>query len=434
MARRRLSDDEAKKLGIPVKKKLTSQGNANPRYDLNDQQLEKLNELRGVANLSTSDTQSNSYANDKELVEKPRLSAIHPDGRLMDIDEYCDYWGLPREDVTSYKLVSHTGDGFYNIVFKEEFIGDAALKLDFSAIVKSVEVPVLPTGEIKNNEWDFDKLVLTDIHVGMDPNPENKSLYGGKWDREELLKRADIVVNHVIDNQKSDVLVVDQLGDLMDGWDGFTVKKSHKLPQNMTNQQASEAAIAFLMRVIDGLVPQYMKIHVNNAVNSNHGGDFDAIICDFFKEIAEYRYSNVKVHNHQKFISHYVIKDWPMMICHGKDDGQMKFGMGTILTPQHVEKIKYYIDEHKLHTYKHKPEFHKGDTHMKLYDEGACDHFGWYNHPAFSPPSGYVQVNFKKSLQGFDLISYREDGQKAYAPYIFPFESKREDEILILEE
>lgn len=47
------------------------------------------------------------------------LSALKDDGTLMNIEEYCEYYNIPLEDVRSYKLVTHTGKGaYYNISSK----------------------------------------------------------------------------------------------------------------------------------------------------------------------------------------------------------------------------------------------------------------------------------------------------------------------------
>tara|TARA_R110001606_G_scaffold127073_1_gene261106 strand:- start:2493 stop:3758 length:1266 start_codon:yes stop_codon:yes gene_type:complete len=47
------------------------------------------------------------------------LSAWDDDGTIMDIDRYCQHHGLPREDITSYKLIAHTKTPFWNVVFRE---------------------------------------------------------------------------------------------------------------------------------------------------------------------------------------------------------------------------------------------------------------------------------------------------------------------------
>jgi len=43
------------------------------------------------------------------------MSARFKDGSLMTIDEYCDYYGIDRASVKSFKLVTHTAVPYYNI-------------------------------------------------------------------------------------------------------------------------------------------------------------------------------------------------------------------------------------------------------------------------------------------------------------------------------
>ena len=61
-------------------------------------------------------------------------------------------------------------------------------------------------------------------------------------DEEELFNRLQETCLFVEQNIKSDTLIIDDLGDFMDGWDGETTRKGHKLPQNMDNQKAFDVA------------------------------------------------------------------------------------------------------------------------------------------------------------------------------------------------
>ena len=55
-------------------------------------------------------TETNQYK--KELT----LSALKEDGTIMGIQEYCEHYKIPYEQVKTYKLVTHTGKGaYYNI-------------------------------------------------------------------------------------------------------------------------------------------------------------------------------------------------------------------------------------------------------------------------------------------------------------------------------
>lgn len=108
----RLTDEKAKELGLELKPH--DKGRNTARYSIEDiQTLE-----------DKQDTKPNDYKKETFV-----LSAWSEKGKMMNIDEYCTTYNLPKEDITSYKLVSHTGTPYYNIVFKEN-INDSEYDLD----------------------------------------------------------------------------------------------------------------------------------------------------------------------------------------------------------------------------------------------------------------------------------------------------------------
>ena len=260
---------------------------------------------KGVKPLKTktkSTTKSNNYAPKKFV-----LSAWNKKGYMMDIDEYCAHYTLPRADITSYKLVSHTGTPFYNIVFKENIELEKTLTYEFieSAVLKNAKPVKQKTYKVIATNY-FDRAVYTDVHVGMTPNKTGHSLYGGEWNKEVLFKRLDIFISEIIARKKGNVLIIDDLGDLFDGWNGQTVRKGHDLPQNMDNSQAFEVALAFKVKMVDALVDHYHELIINNICEDNHAGEFGYILNYAFKKLIEVKHSKkVKVTNHRKFINHY---------------------------------------------------------------------------------------------------------------------------------
>ena len=128
--RKRLSAKQAEKLGFKIKEK--EPNGRNPRYMVT---AEQISQLGNAKNEVTSSTSANDYK--EPLV----LSAWSDKGRMMSIEEYCEHYNLPRKDITSYKLVSHTGTPYYNIVFKEQINEDdfdykKALKQAFKDLKK----------------------------------------------------------------------------------------------------------------------------------------------------------------------------------------------------------------------------------------------------------------------------------------------------------
>lgn len=65
------------------------------------------------------------------------LSAVRPDGSIMNISEYCEFYKIPIDHVRTYKLVTHTGKGAYYNIASNQMVG--------------------------NNMEDFHKKILEDI-------------------------------------------------------------------------------------------------------------------------------------------------------------------------------------------------------------------------------------------------------------------------------
>jgi hypothetical protein len=336
------------------------------------------------------------------------LSAWHPETKkVMDIEDFCTYHNLPYKSIKSYKLVSHTGTPYYNVAFKQE---ELFTEVDFDLIieeavkrnVKPLPICNTPSGESKV----FNKVVISDIHIGMNPNPSDSSLYGGKWDRDELMSRADDLVLKTINNQTSDILIIEDLGDLADGWDGLTTRGGHKLPQNMTNKEVFDVGVDFKMRILNGLVKNFASITCHNITCDNHSGDFGYIINSGFKNIAEARFPNVEVNNHEKFLSHYFMGNHCFVITHGKDDKHMKFGFKIHLDAKQIEKIENYIRHHNIYNQCKYVHVCKGDSHQALFDMCSSDSWNYFNYPSFAPSSGWIQGNFSKGRSGFTWEEY----------------------------
>lgn len=289
-------------------------------------------------------------------------------------------------------------------------------EIDFTNIFKDKVEPV----SITYNDFYplslFDRLVYTDVHIGMEVNQNGYSLYDGAWNEAEVEKRLEIMVNHTLINQQSDVLHIHELGDFMDGFNSVTTRGGHELPQNMDNQKAFDVGLQFKIRMIDALIKNYKEIVCTNICNDNHAGSFGYIVNSAFKSFIELKYENVKVINQRKFIDHYIVENRCFILTHGKDDKNMRFGFKPHLDPAQIEKIKNYIDEYKLHNYT--IEFSKGDSHQLLLDFTSSSAFEYQNFGAFSPPSDWVKTNFKNTNSSFIVFNYYEN-QKSINPIIF---------------
>lgn len=357
------------------------------------------------------------------------LSALKEDGKIMSIDEYCVYYQIPKEQVKTYKLVTHSSKGaYYNIASRdvsaiEDLIEGVSIEdtlLDIITRISTPEKSLYKVNEKLQKDY-FDRLVFTDVHINLDPNGDGNPLYGGIYDKEEILIRMETMVQHTIDNQLSDCLYIDELGDYMDGLNGKTTRASgHTLPQLTNDKDAFDLGVEFKVKMIKRLLPFYKKIVCNNITNDNHSGDFSYFVNTAVKNLVEALYpEQVEYNVINKFFHHYSVNQHTMVLTHGKDTKDMKHGMKPILDANAKNKIDQYCKHHGLYNGKF-IEFSKGDSHQAIFDESTSQDFNYFSYPAFSPPSAWVQTNFGLSRSGFRFYNiHREKDQKITHPYYF---------------
>jgi hypothetical protein len=346
----------------------------------------------------------------KRYLTKARSTGIEDNAEEMNLDHKDVKHGWIKTKNASYF--------FKNPEFTEtEFDLD---NIDWGAILEPLNIQIKPPVKWSDElTGKFDRVVYTDTHIGMTPNENGFSLYGGKWDESELMKRLNQMVQFILDNQNSNTLVLDDLGDLMDGWNAHTVRRQHPLPQNMDDQKAFDVALSFKVGMIDMLSDHYCDIIVHNVCNDNHSGAFGYVVNSAFKKICELKHENVIVDNYRKFINHYNIDRNVFILTHGKDDKHLKFGFKPKLDPQQEAKIKNYIDENFLRTQYNVIEFSKGDSHQFLLDFSSSDSFNYFSFPAFSPSSEWVQTNFQKGISGLVMFNYFDTKNFSIKPLLF---------------
>jgi hypothetical protein len=328
----------------------------------------------------------------------PIVFSAATEGRIMSMDEYCTFYNLPREDVARYKLVTHTAIPFYNTEFREKTLSPTVDVSEFEQIITQYIKPEKITTSI-NGSYEFQRLVFTDVHIGMDPSG-TRTMFDHKWHIQEQDEAFNSMARDVIANGGRH-LFIDDLGDYMDGWNATTTRGGHDLPQNMDNRQAFKQGLKLKRFLADVLAPHFESITFHNVCNDNHSSDYGFTVNEAFKQITETQHSHIKVNNLERFMSHYFIGDRAFVLCHGKDEKEMKFGLRVQTTDKIVNKIEEYVRVNELHKKATHVEFSKGDSHQALLDMGSSDVFNYFNYPALSPSSNYVGVNFKKGRRGY---------------------------------
>ena len=341
---KRLKDNEADLLGLDLKPKDSE--NRLARYTISDEEFQRVKVLREI--------KSTKFKEVKRTFDKSGniISKVHKreSKELIDVP-----------DNHQIKRVStNVSTGQQWVITEPKKIEKQVEDFDFEGIIQKHIKPieVLEYPKVFGN--DFDMLTYTDVHIGMDTDVDNNTMYVG-----------------------------------------------HPLPQNMTNEEAFDCALEFKMKQADGFVGHYDRIVFNNVCNDNHAGFFGYFVNKSFKDIINIKYPQIEVNNYRQFISHYFIEDICFIITHGKDDKALKFGFKPVLDTKGIEKIDQYCKRNGIYKTAKRIIFKKGDSHQCLFDMCTSDDFDYYNYPALSPSSQWVQTNFKKGRRGFVLEGFK---------------------------
>jgi hypothetical protein len=331
------------------------------------------------------------------------------------IKDKSNEMGLNENDVKHGWIKTKDASLFFA---NPSFNAGKELDLDFSKLLENA--PKINTEKVKKKEYsgEFDKLVFTDVHIGMDASDKGRSLYPSEWNEDILFERLSKMIDYTLAKQNSNVLYILDLGDYLDGFNGQTTRGGHSLPQNMSNQKAFDVGFLFKTLLITQLSPFYDKIYVRNICNDNHSGDFSYFVNQFFKTYVERDLKNVLVTNQTLFIDHEIIGNKCFVTTHGKDTHNMKFGFKPKIDPNQINRILGYLNTNQLLNKGYEIIFEKGDSHLYLFDSSSSDVFKYYNYPAFSPSSNWVAMNFQLGKSGFIHFNYDLE-QKSINEFFF---------------
>ena len=103
-------------------------------------------------------------------------------------------------------------------VWYKDLNGNVTKNFSLNFAKDMLNSPVKTKYKKKRDIVDFDTLTYTDVHVGMDTDKSKNSMYPIVWNKEEILKACDKIIEKTIQNKQSDTLIIDELGDFLDGY------------------------------------------------------------------------------------------------------------------------------------------------------------------------------------------------------------------------
>jgi len=213
----------------------------------------------------TNDVWNTTESNDYPSKEKPKKGFTATDdlGNLMNIEQYCAFYGLDASKIRSYKLISHSGVPFYNIVFFEEVVEPAVTERELKDLIeeglKGINRPINATKSIGKTGV----VKIADLHLGayVDNLIRTKN-----FSIDILANKLSDAADAINERKYADVHV-HILGDLIESFTGLSHKNTWKgLDKAMVGAEAVKLVVKilhenFLSRITN---LRYIKVVAGN--------------------------------------------------------------------------------------------------------------------------------------------------------------------------
>lgn len=308
-----------------------------------------------------------------------------------------------EKDSTAVNLAKKYITKEYDLVEKSQDI--------YNAFSEDIHFDKLPkfTNNIKINSKVSLMLHFADFHIGA--SVSNNSEFENEWNEEELYRRMNAVLNNIYNmNTAFDTIVINILGDMLDGFYGQTTRRDHFLSQNMSNYDQirvyKESFIWFINELYKSNIVG--KIQLYSVPGGNHDGFAMGEATKYMFLTAKTMYPNfiVNIDSEEsgvsnKFYLDYEFNDRIFVITHGKDDQHMKRPLPLNLNPQAQLLINDILVNRDLYNQGKPIHIIKGDMHND--NLNSTLHYDYRTCLSLFGASDYCQSNYTANKSG---VSY----------------------------
>lgn len=366
---------------------------------VNDEMFERMKNGNFVElpTFITPDAQSQTSQNEEGYSKVPEKD-------ILTFENYCRKYHIPADKVTSAKFVNHQGQAAWNAVVDFTRISEAHLNEYFEKLKSQVAREITPV-EIKQIGAVTDPIAYhmyySDKHVGAETR--SNAIYQNVWNAEVFRNRLMTSLEDLKHTAKYfgkiDKLLIGDLGDSVDGWNGKTTRNSnHSLPQNMDNKETFDVYVGVMMEFFETLISlelanEYEFICTSN---DNHGGDFSYIVNRSVEVWLNVKYPEIKTHIGKQFIEEYKYGQHAFLLTHGKDEEDMRSGLPLNLT----EKVEKWFDDYIINNRLLDFNCHviKGDLHQEALNYGK--RIRYRNVLSLYGSSAWMMTNFGSGKAG----------------------------------
>lgn len=241
---------------------------------------------------------------------------------------------------------------------------------------------------------------LSDMHIGA--KCESNTLYPNKWDKDELKRRLNVLADKIYELGHFDTLILNLLGDNLDGMDNQTARRDHYMPQNMDNMEQISVFIEVLTEFVLKIKDFCNKMCIYSVKDGNHDGITGYAATLAFINVIQNLCPGIDCVLFKDFIGKYEFNGHTYLLCHGKDDKFMKKGLPLNLDEKSKVMIYEWLNKNKV--YENNVHFIKGDLHSNTLS--SCERFDYRNVLSLFGASDYSNYNFSRNSYGcsYDLF------------------------------
>jgi len=181
----------------------------------------------------------------------PHVVEEHTEDELVQLtiqmkeNNFLKRYMLQKESINEQKYKETLKDNIdlrESIINFREFLQD--IKFDFSFDIKKPK---------HTSEYSL-IVYLSDMHIGADVSPY--SIYDNNYDSNEVYSRMQRTVQKIFELtllSKATKIIICNVGDSLDGYDGKTTRGGHSLPQNLNNKDQYKTFIGVMLELFKEL-------------------------------------------------------------------------------------------------------------------------------------------------------------------------------------
>ena len=249
-----------------------------------------------------------------------------------------------------------------------------------------------------------DVVYVSDMHIGADVS--KYSIYDNTFNLEVAKQRAGLIFNRILDHNKltnSTNVVICNLGDSLDGYNGETTRGGHLLPQNMNNKDQYKNYLQVMIELFTNLTicGKFNTIKYVCVESGNHDGDFGWLANKSLEGCLSVLYPEISVQIFERFMDYFTVGEHTFVLCHGKDQKDMFKNLPLTLNEKTESQINEYLEYNNITGGQSRVHFIKGDLHQSATTYGKK--FKYKAVASFFGSSEWIHKNFGNTCAAVDF-------------------------------